>query len=155
MILSVRVVRGITDHFALRYQEWIYSAILLVLAVQLLRPGETFQSSPAYAVMAQWADERTWGVALIFVGGFRFLALVVNGTFAQLRRISPYVRSAGAAASSVIWFMLSLTFYQANPLGFGEILCLGLTCSDLFICIKTARDAGEALEDYARGCARF
>ncbi len=153
-MIVARVVRGISEHFALRYQEWVYSSMLLILSFQLLRPGSTFATSKAYAVMASLAGEETWGMVLLLVGGFRFLALAVNGTFVKVRRLTPYVRSFGAAISAIVWLVLSITFYKANPFGLGAEFCLGLTISDMLISIKTAREAGSAEKEYARACVR-
>jgi hypothetical protein len=144
-MIIARVARGVSAHFIMRLQEWIFAGMLLGLARQLLRHEVNFEF-PIYRVLAQLASEETWGSAMLLVGLGRVLALVFNGTFQPINRISPVVRSGLAGLSAFVWFALALGFYMANPNGVSVITYTGLMVSDIGLCIIIARESGAAYE---------
>ena len=84
-MVAFRIVRGVTDHFTTRYPEWVFAFILFMFGWKLLGPGDTFDSSPSYAVMNRLANEVVWGWSIVAIAGARLVALALNGTFASVR----------------------------------------------------------------------
>lgn len=150
-MIALRIVRGVTTHFVGRWPEWVLSGILFAIGLQLLRPGETFDTSPGYYVMAAFATEDHWGYFLCLVAGARLTALTVNGTFKPFARLSPFVRCFLGVVSGFAWFTLALGLYLANPVGIPAPICAGLLVADMINAILAGGDAGVTERKYRNG----
>lgn len=103
--MIIRIVTGIHRHLPERVAEWALAIVLVRFGLILLAPGSSFETSPAFRVMAEMAREETWGWACLTIGSIRFMALVVNGTFwdTWYSRYSPHIRGFTAIASIFAW----------------------------------------------------
>lgn len=153
-MIALRVVRGVTSHFVGRWPEWIFSLILFALGVQLLGPANTFASAAGFRVMASFASENAWGMALCLVSGARLIALGLNGTFTFFARLSPIIRCVLGVASGFVWFSIALGIYLSNPDGWGHITYSGLLIGDIINAILAGGDAGASERRYRNGCTR-
>ena len=147
-MIALRIRRGVTDHFALRFTEWVFTAIAACFAETLIGPGDTFDSSPSYAFMARLADENTWGLVIGAVALLRLSALVANGTFRPSRRWSPLVRSVCAGLSGGVWFCLAAGMCVSNVTATGWKTYGILMIADMTLSLMIARPAGAALETF-------
>ena len=113
-MIAFRVVSGVTQHFIMRLPEWANSFVLLLYGQTLLQPGDAFDRQ-AFSVMAHYASERSWGVALVGLGAVRLAALILNGTFARFAPWSVRIRALTATLCCFAWFCLSLSLYLGDP----------------------------------------
>jgi len=144
-MIVVRVARGITDHFPARASEWALSLVLLNWGWTLMLPGSVFGTSSAFVEMAKWASEPVWGWACFLMGGIRFVALFVNGTFPSFR-FSPHVRSLMSFFSCAFWFTISFGILQANVPTTGLAVYPVLLLLDMYNAYRAAGDARDADE---------
>lgn len=124
----LRIGYGISDHFKLRVAEWFATLLLLQFGLIILTTPDVFATSPGFRVMAQWADDTTWGIACLAIGGAHFAALTVNGTFRGFR-FSPHIRALACALACYLWLQITLGIYLsgAGSTGVGTYrLVLGL-----------------------------
>ena len=143
-MVVLRVAAGVRRHFMYRLPEWALSANLALFSVVLLMPGDTFGSVRTYAVMARIADERTWGVAIGIVASVRLISLILNGTFPVFARYSPLARAIGSALGAIVWFALSVSFYESNPTGTGWSNYAVWLAVDVVLAVHIAGEAGQA-----------
>lgn len=151
-MLLVRVVDGIRSHFPARAVEWLFAIILFNWGLTLVMPHEVFAAYPAYALMATVASETTWGIGCIIVGGLRFVALVLNGTFADkpYGRYSPHVRAGLAGVSCFFWMQIALSLLASEgPPATGLAVYPAILWFEVFCAFRAARDAGQ-LDEAAR-----
>ena len=147
-MIALRIKKGLADHFWMRFAEWILTIESVCFAETLLEPGDTFDSSPSYTLMAKFASERTWGLVIALVAGARLTALVLNGSFPGSRRWSPLARSVCAGLSSGVWFCVSIGMVVSNVNANGWKTYGVMSCADLMLSVMIARSAGAAFEAY-------
>ncbi len=111
-MIVLRVYRGVADHFPIRMSEWVMLWPALGLWVGLQISPAMFQTSPSFAYLAHWADERTWAAIIGLCGLMRLLALTINGTFKGFA-FSPHIRAAASIVGVGIWSQVSLGFLMA------------------------------------------
>ena len=119
MSLAVRFYYGVVDHLRLRTISWIMSLNMVVFGLILLAnpdamslPGRTV----IYADLLRIASEHSWGLICVAVGGFRLVALFINGTFPTFPW-SPWMRALGSFLACLFWLQIELGAIQ-----FGELI---------------------------------
>ncbi|KAF0675061.1 hypothetical protein [Profundibacterium mesophilum] len=127
-----------------RAAEWITSAVLAVIGITLLMPGETMGVSSSYAgFRSLGVSDGVLGVAVLVVGAVRLTALYINGSW----RRTPLLRAVGAVCGLVIFTMLLSAFLFPFFYGHAPALNTGTTylilaIADLFSCYRTGADVG-------------
>ncbi|WP_210526410.1 hypothetical protein [Rubellimicrobium arenae] len=111
-MIILRTWRGIADHFPARVTEWLMIWPAFGMGLALTGQPEMFQTSPSFAVLASWADERTWATLVLTCAAARAVALVVNGTFDAFRH-SPILRGISALVAIVFWSQFCLGLLMA------------------------------------------
>ena len=101
-MLTVRIVRGIVNHFPIRKSEWGMGFAALGMAMVLRFQSEMFATGRSFVTMAQMADEITWGILAITIGLIRGIALGVNGSFAGFG-YSPHLRLLASILGLLFW----------------------------------------------------
>lgn len=141
--LPTRLYLGIADHFPARRSEWVLAGILVVWGWILIAPAETFAQSKAWAQMAAIMPEHSWGVFAIWVGLFRLLALIVNGTFAGTwyGRWSPHVRALASFLTCFLWFQISFGLWASDAATTGLAVYPGLLVLDAMNIVAASKDA--------------
>jgi len=156
LMLLVRVFDGIREHFPVRAIEWLFAIILFNWGLTLVMPHEVFAAHPAFAMMATIASEMDWGIGAMVVGGLRFVALVLNGTFADkwYARYSPHVRAGLAGLSCFFWMQIALSLLASDgPSGTGLAVYPAILWFEVFCAFRAARDAGQ-VDEAARNARR-
>ena len=144
-MITVRVAHGISSHFMIRFKEWVWAIVFLLMGGQLARDEQTFAAAPlVYRILAGYFSEETWARILIVMGAVRIIALSLNGTFGWFRGISPIVRAAVAFLSAGIWFALGTGFYAAFPIGITCFAFWGLMVAEIYNAYVIAGEAGTA-----------
>ncbi|KRE07478.1 hypothetical protein ASE63_22525 [Bosea sp. Root381] len=153
--LPVRLYLGIHDHFPARRSEWVLAGILITWGVILLGPHHTFAGNPAWRQMAAIMSEDTWGWVAIVVGAFRFLALVINGTFAGTwyGRWSPHVRALASFLSCFLWLQISFGLWNSDAATTGLAVYPGLLVLDAMNIIAATKDAANMDRSVADGAS--
>ena len=134
MNLPIRFIRGMTDHFRLRATGWIMSICSTFYGVVLIENPHAFEitSRPyQYLYLLRLAPERFWAYALIVIGMFRLVALVVNGTFPTFS-LSPHIRAAGSFLTVFVWFQVLLGSFHEVPLNLATPAYLTFFLLDVF-----------------------
>jgi hypothetical protein len=116
--MIARFWAGITGHFRLRATEWFAAVVLLQIGKTLYLPPAAFPVSESWRVMAAQMSEESWGILFLAIGGLRFAALAVNGTFAAFQ-FSPHIRFATAFMAAGLWTQVVMSMYEAAPNGVG------------------------------------
>lgn len=143
-MILMRLIGGVRSHFITRGAEWILAWGMVVEGAQLVRTGDTFKSTHAYAVMASMVSEGPWGFLGIAIGAAWLVALLLNGTFISFGRISPWVRSLAAFVSAFYWGVYTIAMAFSNPIGTGTIDHAILATLTAFYSIIIAREVGAA-----------
>lgn len=125
-----RFVKGITDHFILRYPGWIMSTLMIVIGFDFLDNVELFQNGgwgdPVRFIYLQrvLSSQTAWAEAFIAVGALRILALTINGSFPGFPW-SPHIRCLGHALACFPWIQICLaTWIHASGTTFGVYCAL-------------------------------
>jgi hypothetical protein len=142
--LPTRLYLGIAHHFPARRSEWVTAGVMVVWGFILIGPDPTFVQSKAWAQMAAFMSETTWGKVAIWIGGFRLLALVINGTFAGTwyGRWSPHVRALASFLTCFLWFQISFGLWASDVLTTGLAVYPGLLVLDAMNVVAALKDAG-------------
>lgn len=112
-----RFVRGITDHFVMRYPGWFMSILMIAIGFDFLNNAQLFINGdwgdPVRFIYLQriLASQTTWAQAFIVVGGLRILALTINGSFPGFSW-SPHIRCFCHALACFPWFQICLATYM-------------------------------------------
>lgn len=108
-----RLVRGIRDHFRLRFTEWFGCVVLFAWSLGLAANPGTFALSPSFDSIARSGTELQWAIVCQVAAIVCFVALAVNGTF---RRVFPYAAHLRAGAhfvAVIFWGQVTLGFAVA------------------------------------------
>lgn len=87
--------------------EWKTSCQSVVWGVILLLPGDTFQISTAFRIMAAIFSETTFGWIMLAIGVARIVGLIVNGSKG---RVTSGVRVLSAFVGFGSWTFITLCF---------------------------------------------
>lgn len=141
--LPVRLYLGIHDHFPARRSEWVLATIMMVWGWILIGPEPVFAQSKAWAQMAVIMNEATWGWLAIWIGVFRLIALVINGTFAGTwyGRWSPHVRMLAAFLACFLWFQITFGLINSDAATTGLAVYPGLLLLDAMNIVAASKDA--------------
>ncbi|MAQ82259.1 hypothetical protein [Psychromarinibacter halotolerans] len=100
-----KIARALIEHG--RATEWLTACVMLMFAVTLAMPGDTFRISPSYSGFLNLGfDEASIAMPLTLLAGARLTALYINGNW----RRSPVIRAFGAAVGAMVFTMLAVTF---------------------------------------------
>lgn len=150
--LPARLYLGIHDHFPARRPEWALAGAMAAWGYILASDTPIFTAGSSWLPLAMWADEATWGVAAVWIGCLRLVALIVNGTFAGTwyGRWSPHVRAVAAAISSIIWALLVWGLFTSDAATTGRAVYpafLFLELTNVWIAAGDAREADGIVAD--------
>lgn len=133
-----------------RVAEWVTSAVLFMMAINFMLPGNTLETAKAFQVFVKLGLDETMlsGIALIVSLG-RMSALYVNGAWRQ----SPSLRLVGAIVGSTIFGILAVIF--GYPYFSGQSVALSTGCSTYLVLaladnIAAYRSARDATISWAR-----
>lgn len=112
-MIIVRIAEGAWEHAGARFSEWVGTVGLIGWGLMLFHQPGIFEASASFKVMARWADQAAWANILLAAGAFRFMALVLNGTVAGLRRHTPTIRFIASWVAFMTWGAVALGMYYA------------------------------------------
>ena len=112
----------LTARATLRVHGLVMACFMIAIAVQFLRPGETFVSAPVYARLAQIATEDQWGAALLTLGALRVVAIIWGARRAESDLRPTAMSCVLTFGSAAIWGWIAILFGQVNPFGWS---CIG------------------------------
>lgn len=132
----------IAHAFRQRRMEWVAAIQCALWGVVLLAPVDTFDGA-AFAVFRNIMAEELWGVLLLLAGAVRLVGLIINGA---RKRITPWMRLAGAFVGCGIFTMISLCFASSGVISTWIAAWPVLAVVELMNISDTARDARLAHE---------
>lgn len=130
MPLTVRVVRGIVNHFPIRKSEWGMGIAAFGMALVLKFQPDMFATGKSFITMSQMAQETTWGLLAITIAIVRLVALGVNGTF-QGFGYSPHLRLFASVLGLLFWsqFVLGILISAwFNNGAYSGVVAYGVFC---------------------------
>lgn len=132
-----------------RSVEWLLASMMVAWGIGLLLPGNTMLL-PQYRLLAEQAPEFVWASWSLAIGGLRFVALYINGSW----RRTPLIRSGCAILGIIWWLMLWVLFMTANtgPMPAGLLWFPVLIGFEGYSAFRSARDSyhSGALQRWAR-----
>lgn len=141
--VSRRMWGGVQRHFVVRMPEWFSTALLLQFGWILYFPPDVFAFSPNLNILAQWADEGTWGAICLGIGGVHLFALLVNGTFPRFP-YSPHVRGISSLLAFGLWLQITFGIWLSGIGGTGlgtyRLICL----LEVYNMVRAFQDAGRS-----------
>jgi hypothetical protein len=135
--LPQRIVLHIGKHLPTRWPEWILASMLTSWGGILLRPENTFGSSPSYEGLARIASEQTWGWFCLGAGVIRLIALTVNGSWVPT---TYHLRSLTAFLSCFFWLQITIGFMASGNASTGLAVYPWLLIADIACVYLSARD---------------
>lgn len=132
----------IAHAFRQRRTEWVAAVQCTLWGVVLLAPVDTFDGA-AFVVFRRIMPEEVWGALLLFVGAVRLAGLIINGA---RKRITPWMRLAGAFVGCGVFTMISLCFASSGVISVWIAAWPVLAVVELMNISDTARDARLAHE---------
>lgn len=126
--------------FRLRRTEWLAALQCFLWGLVLMMPGATFDGV-AFSVIRTWAPEEVFGVVMLFAGAVRLAGLAVNGA---RRRVTPWVRLAGALVGCGLFTAISLGFAASGVLGIWAAAWPVLVAIEYLNIYDATRDARQA-----------
>lgn len=96
-----------------KVDEWIFALIVFTWGIRML--GTPFLENGSYGMLNDLADQATWGVICLTLGGTRLVVLFINGAW----RVSPHARAALSFVSLVFWIAIIASFAAAGAQGTG------------------------------------
>ena len=127
--------------FRLRRTEWIAAAQCFIWGFILALPFATFDNGAAYRVLASWAPEWVFAVIMLIAGTLRLAGLVINGA---RRRVTPWMRLAGALIGCGLFTAISLGFAASGVVGTWIAAWPVVAVVEFFNNYDTTRDARQA-----------
>lgn len=132
-----------------RSVEWLLASMMFAWGIGLLLPGNTM-SLPQYRLLSNLAPEFVWAAWSLSIGGLRFVALYINGSW----RRTPLIRSACAIFGLIWWLLLCVLFMTANtgPMPAGLLWFPVFIAFEGYSAFRSARDSyhSGALQRWAR-----
>jgi hypothetical protein len=128
--------RSLQTTFPTRAMEWCFAACLVSLGLVFAINSDAFVTNDAWAGMARFADQTTWSVGCLVIGGLRACALTVNGFWFR----TPALRAIMALLSCFIWWQVCYGLF-AN-LGLGAAIMPWFFVFDAYNGIRVGREAG-------------
>ena len=95
----------------------------------------------AYRVLASWAPEWVFAVIMLIAGTLRLAGLVINGA---RRRVTPWMRLAGALIGCGLFTAISLGFAASGVVGTWIAAWPVVAVVEFFNIYDTTRDARQA-----------
>ena len=142
------------SHLLLRLPEWMGAGFLFALGAQLSRPGDSFALSRIYDVLARMGSERQWALVALTIATVRFVALILNGFFPLVRRVTPAVRALSAFAGGCVWLALTVGFAMVNTGVVGIVAHAGWGFLDFTYAVLVAHEAATTLAAGSRRSTR-
>lgn len=154
MTIVLRIREDRKGHLLPRLPEWIAACFLFALGAQLSRTGNSFALSHVYDVLGRMASERVWATAALALATARFVALILNGFFPVIRRLTPAVRSLSAFLSGCVWLSLTVGLGMYNISVIGIVAHAGWAFLDFTYAVIVAHEAAGALKGGIGAAAR-
>ena len=142
------------SHLLLRLPEWLGAGFLFALGAQLSRPGDSFALSRIYDVLARMGSERHWALVALTIATIRFVALILNGFFPVIRRLTPVVRALAAFSGGCVWLALTVGFAMVDTGVVGIVAHAGWGFLDFTYAVIVAHEAATTLAAGSLGNAR-
>lgn len=146
--ILARIVTGIRNHFPVRVSEWIMTYALYALGLVFLLDPDTFEKSTSFAEMARFADQRTWGIVLLFAGNLRLIGLGINGTFHEHFKYAPHLRGVASLVSCFMWGQITLgvtaAYFTSGGVLTGFVIYSAAMATDLWNLFRAWADVGAA-----------
>lgn len=145
-MITGRIITDVLAHFVPRRIEWLFATIIFCLGWKLLRPEDTFGSSPAtYRLLSKLGSEQVWGWVLFGIGSLRLMALTLNGSVRGFAPYSPLTRAVTGFFSAGVWATLAFGIYFGNSAGTGGVTYFIMFLFDAAVATEIGREAGRAL----------
>jgi hypothetical protein len=122
-----------------RRVEWLLS-ICLVGVGCIYTFGEGLFQDQLYLVHSRIMPQWLWATGALSIGGLRFAALYINGTW----RRSPHLRALGSFLSCFAWFELALAVLQAPIYGATVVIWPVFFVFDVHTTVSAAAEAARA-----------
>lgn len=129
-----------------RSVELYFATVMAFFGLILVMPGDTLALSGYQQlrgpVFAYFQSELIFGIALMWLGCARGIAVIVNGFWSP----NAIIRIVGCVVGSVFWMILLTTFITANDMrGFPGILAFVIPAFvyESFSATRCAKDAFE------------
>lgn len=139
-------IRSMRETFPGRASEWALGLMLFGWSIVLTMNPDLFAEGRSYTELARWAEQDTWAMICLMIGGGRLLVLAINGAW----RRSPHARAAAAFISCFFWFQVTLGLLGAGTGGTGLAVYPVLFLLDAFNAIRTIGEAGRTDRIYGR-----
>lgn len=110
MSITVRVAKGIADHFHIRRSEWGMGVAAGGWAIVMLLQPNVFSTSRSFSGAASMMPEFAWGIFAFLILWLRIIGLGINGTFKDKFKYSPQFRLAASLAGFLFWSQLFISF---------------------------------------------
>jgi hypothetical protein len=121
-----------------KIDEWIFALIVFTWGLRML--GSPFLENGSYAMLNGMADQATWGVICLTLGGLRLIVLFVNGAW----RASPHARAALSFVSLVFWIAIIASFVNAGAQGTGLAVYPWVAVFEGWAAWRAVTEAGRA-----------
>ena len=108
-------------------------------------PGNSFQLSHVYDVLGQIASEKQWAFVALSIATTRLVALILNGFFPYVRRVTPVLRSLTAFGSGCVWLALAIGLAMFDGHVPGIAAHLGFALLDFVYAAVVAHEAAASL----------
>jgi hypothetical protein len=135
-MILVHSWKSLQTTFQTRAMEWFFALCLVSLGLIFLFNHAAFATNPAWRAMARFADQETWTLACLLVGGARLVALMINGLWFR----TPAVRALMALLSCFFWWQIAVGLF--SNAGIGAALMPWFFVFDAYNGIRVGREAG-------------
>ena len=154
MTIVFRVDEAHPSHLMERLPEWLGAAALFFFGAQLSRPGNSFALAHIYDIIGRMASEREWAFAALTIATVRFVALILNGFFPVIRRVTPAMRATTAFLSGCIWLALTIGFVMFSSTVLGIVAHGSWALLDFTYAVVVAHEAAGTLRSAVDAAAR-
>lgn len=138
------IITSMKQHFEVRAIEWGMAGWAVMWGLQCILNPSMFTNETTGAITRQMMYSVQWmggnsevllGLAVLFIGLFRGLALLINGLWTR----TPLIRLITSAISAFLLFNIVLGLYNGPP-NFGVPTYLSLFFADCFSAYRASRD---------------